>query len=155
MAKNQEACDTGVENCDKTEFLEPYLKPYHNGVAKYNKKVANYVSEGYCKGQCGDSPSTEEKQAVTDFLCKAGDDANCKKYIDDFKGSWLDDEKVLKNKRLPAYITFSDSDAYGDAIYHYACPLEGGCDDVQELWNRTSNTLMEAAATAAASPAEQ
>ena len=50
-----QACDSEVEKCDNTEFLQPYISPYHDDVVKYDKKIATYVSEGYCAGQCGDS----------------------------------------------------------------------------------------------------
>lgn len=44
---------------------------------------------------------------------------------------------------------------HGDAVYYSACPLEGGCADVSEMWNRTSGTIEEAVTAAVASPAEQ
>ena len=50
-----QACDSEVEKCDNTEFLQPYISPYHDDVVKYDKKIADYVSQGYCAGQCGDS----------------------------------------------------------------------------------------------------
>jgi sodium-dependent phosphate cotransporter len=50
-----QACDSEVEKCDKTEFIKPYVSPYYKDVADYDKKIATYVSEGYCDGQCGDT----------------------------------------------------------------------------------------------------
>ena len=50
-----QACDSEVEKCDNTEFLQPYISPYYDDVVQYDKKIATYVSEGYCAGQCGDS----------------------------------------------------------------------------------------------------
>merc|ERR1711998_73836 len=106
MDKGAEACDDEEEDCDKTEFLKPYLKPYYDGVAKYDKKVATYVSQGYCDGQCKiSSASKAEIGNITDAVCKRGEvDLKCKT-IKDFKGSWMDD-KVLKKKRMPAYVRF-------------------------------------------------
>ena len=45
-------------------------------------------------------------------------------------------------KRLPAYIQFNSSSTEDLAFaqYHYDCPLAGGCDDVQDFWNRTLET---------------
>jgi len=143
MAKGAESCDEDTEDCDKTEFIKPYLKPYYDGVAKYDKKVAKYVSQGYCDGQCQDSFSKEYLKAVTDVVCKRGDvDLKCDP-VDGHKGSWMDD-KIFKKKRMPAYVKFqADSDDLADAEYFYKCP-EGDCEDASSFWNTTSNTIMPA-----------
>ena len=87
-----QSCDEDNENCDKTEFLKPYLKPYYDGVAKYDKKVATYVSQGYCDGQCKGSFTEEYIKAVTDAVCKRGDvDLKCDS-VDGHKGSWMEDD---------------------------------------------------------------
>ena len=41
MAKSQKPCDG--DDCNKTEFLKPYISPYSKGVANYNKNVAKYA----------------------------------------------------------------------------------------------------------------
>ncbi|KAK3246955.1 hypothetical protein CYMTET_43530 [Cymbomonas tetramitiformis] len=152
MAKGEEACDEDVDDCEATEFIKPYLKPYISGVASYDKKVAKYVAEGYCDGQCGDSASSDERKAVTEYVCKKDEDdkLDCDD-VDGFKKSWLDDD-VLKKKRLPAYVRFVEP---GYAEYFYECPIVEGCDSdvglTAELWNRTSDSLTAAAAAAAAS----
>lgn len=145
MAKDAEPCDDEVESCDKTEFIKPYIAPYYDDVAKYDKKVATYVSEGYCDGQCGDSDITDEElTSMTNYMCMNSDDEKlkCSDYIDEFKGSWLKDD-MLKVKRMPAYIQFSVGEDLAHAQYHYECPLELGCNDLNspEFWNRTSNTI--------------
>jgi len=141
MAKGAEACDDEVEKCDKTEFIKPYVKPYYNDVVNYDKKIATYVSEGYCGGQCGDTGhSEEEMKALTDVLCKGeGDeDIKCKDYVEEFKNSWAKDD-LFKVKRLPAYIQFNSSSTEDLAFaqYHYNCPLAGGCNDLPDFWNNT------------------
>ena len=45
MVKDQKPCE---DVCDQAEFLKPYIDPYSKGVANYDKKVAGYVSQGYC-----------------------------------------------------------------------------------------------------------
>merc|ERR1711998_299283 len=136
MVKDVEACDEDAgDDCEKTEFLKPYLKPYYNGVAKYDKKVATYVSQGYCDGQCQDSATDEEKTALTDLVCKnANEDLKCKG-VSGHKGSWMEDGH-FKKKRLPAFITLkADAEDVADATYHYTSPLEAGCDGATFFWN--------------------
>jgi len=146
MAKGARACDEAVEKCDKTEFIKPYVSPYYNDVVKYDKKIATYVSEGYCVGQCGDGGhSAEEMKALTDVLCKGdGDeDARCQTYVEGFKNSWAKDD-LFKAKRLPAYIQFNSSsteDPNAFAQYHYNCPLAGGCDNIPDFWNSTMGAI--------------
>jgi len=141
-----------VETCDKTEFIKPYIAPYYDDVVKYDKKIATYVSEGYCDGQCGDDGHTDaEMVALTDVLCKGeGDDKiKCKDYIDVFKNSWAKDD-LFKVKRLPAYIQFNpaaDGESAPFAEYFYSCPVEGGCDSVPQFWNRTLESMHPTAVT--------
>lgn len=154
MAKGAESCDEDNENCDKTEFLKPYLKPYYDGVAKYDKKIATYVSQGYCDGQCTGSFTKEYIKAVTDAVCKRGDvDLKCDP-IDGHKGSWMEDD-LLKKKRMPAFVRFqADSDKLADAEYFYACPTDD-CSTVGDFWNTTSNTIESAVTAALASKSDQ
>jgi len=157
MAKGAEACDESVDKCDKTEFIKPYISPYYDDVVKYDKKIATYVSEGYCVGQCGDEGhSAEELKELTDVLCKGNGDEeiNCKDYVEGFKNSWADNN-LFKVKRLPAYIQFNSSSMEDPnagpmqvssrsttttafAQYHYSCPVAGGCDNIPDFWNSTS-----------------
>lgn len=141
MAKGAEACDDTVKKCDKTEFIKPYVKPYYKGVVNYDKKIATYVSEGYCDGQCGDTGhSEEEMKALTDVLCKGDSDEyiKCNDYVEEFKNSWVKDD-LFKVKRLPAYIQFNSSSTEDLAFaqYHYNCPLAAGCNDLPDFWNST------------------
>eukprot|EP00240_Pyramimonas_obovata_P003248 CAMPEP_0118924080 /NCGR_PEP_ID=MMETSP1169-20130426/2375_1 /TAXON_ID=36882 /ORGANISM="Pyramimonas obovata, Strain CCMP722" /LENGTH=661 /DNA_ID=CAMNT_0006865161 /DNA_START=117 /DNA_END=2102 /DNA_ORIENTATION=- len=144
MAKNAESCDDDTEDCAKTEFLKPYLKPYYDGVAKYDKKVATNVAQGYCDGQCQDAPSKEELKKVTELVCKRGEeDLKCKP-VEGYKGSWIEDD-IFKKKRLPAFIRFNSATAategnLADATYFYKCPEGAACDDLPMFWNRTLDT---------------
>ena len=50
MVKDKNACEG---DCEKQEFLKPYVSPYSKGIASYDKKVAKYVSQGNCDdGRC-------------------------------------------------------------------------------------------------------
>lgn len=40
--------------------------------------------------------SSAEKEALTNLVCMAGDDRNCKKNVKGYKGSWVDDNDVFK-----------------------------------------------------------
>eukprot|EP00240_Pyramimonas_obovata_P003228 CAMPEP_0118933484 /NCGR_PEP_ID=MMETSP1169-20130426/12011_1 /TAXON_ID=36882 /ORGANISM="Pyramimonas obovata, Strain CCMP722" /LENGTH=668 /DNA_ID=CAMNT_0006876245 /DNA_START=85 /DNA_END=2091 /DNA_ORIENTATION=+ len=153
MAKGATSCDEDSgDDCEKTEFLKPYLKPYYDGVAKYDKKIATYVSQGYCDGQCQDSPSKEEKKALTDLVCKKGDtDLKCDP-IEEYKGSWKDDD-IFKKKRMPAYIRFdAAAEKLADATYLFDCPLadKDACEALPAFWNRTDNVLESAVGAALA-----
>lgn len=50
MVKNQQDCD---DECEKQEFLKPFISPYSKGIAVYDKKVAKYISQNDCAdGMC-------------------------------------------------------------------------------------------------------
>ena len=101
MSKNIDACNEDDEKCEKQEFIKPYIKPYYNDIAAYDKKVASYVSQDYCKGRCNDDTTLFYRKVVTDSVCM--DDDNCRS-IEMFKSSWVDEDNILKGKRLPKYI---------------------------------------------------
>ena len=53
MVKDKRACEG---NCEKQEFLKPYVSPYSKGIASYDKKVAKYISQNNCDdGKCDKS----------------------------------------------------------------------------------------------------
>lgn len=139
VAKNIDECNTDENDCEKQEFIKPYLKPYYNDVAKYDKKVANYVSQGYCAGKCDRSEYSDEAlRSLTSMVCPTEHD--CADNIDGFRNSWLNDN-VLKSSRLPEYIRLSRSNV-SDVVaaeYLYSCPLTDGCHAAQWFWNTTTD----------------
>ena len=72
MAKDQKPCEG--DKCKKTEFLKPYISPYSKGVANYDKKVAGYISENWCAGQCGKSYSTDAMKRISAEVCTSTTD---------------------------------------------------------------------------------
>ena len=72
MAKDQKPCEG--DKCKKTEFLKPYISPYSKGVANYDKKVAGYISENWCAGQCGKSYSTDAMKLISAEVCTSTTD---------------------------------------------------------------------------------
>lgn len=157
MAKDADVCQKDVDDCEKTEFLKPFISPYIKGVASYNKKVATSVAHGYCTGQCADSASSAERQLITDYICsvdKNGGTPNCDN-IEGFKRTWIDDDLSLKVERLPAYIQFipDNNETSGLVEYHYTCPFANnmlGCTGIPSFWNSTSNSLTVEATSAIA-----
>jgi len=116
MAKNQKVCE---EDCVKTEFLSPYISPYSKGVADYDKKVANYISQGYCGGECGTSYTSTQMKALQKHIC-TNDGNDCSKIHKNFEGSWVADG-YLNKKRAPAYIT-TDANGLATAGFSYTWP---------------------------------
>uniref|UniRef100_A0A7S0X463 Uncharacterized protein n=1 Tax=Mantoniella antarctica TaxID=81844 RepID=A0A7S0X463_9CHLO len=116
MAKNQKVCE---EDCVKTEFLSPYISPYSKGVANYDKKVANYISQGYCGGECGTSYTSTQMKALQKHIC-TNDGNDCSKIHKNFEGSWVADG-YLNKKRAPAYIT-TDANGLATAGFSYTWP---------------------------------
>ena len=61
MVKDKNACEG---DCEKQEFLKPYVSPYSKGIASYDKKVAKYVSQGKCDdGRC-DKPLLKDLSLI-------------------------------------------------------------------------------------------
>ena len=131
MSKNIDACNEDDEKCEKQEFIKPYIKPYYNDIAAYDKKVASYVSQDYCKGRCNDDTTLFYRKVVTDSVCM--DDDNCRS-IEMFKSSWVDEDNILKEKRLPKYIEVVGNNNTL-ANYLYNCLV---CDNLKPLSNITS-----------------
>lgn len=138
IAKNIDACNDDVNECDKHEFLQPYLKPYYNDVAEYDKKVAKYVSQDYCDGLCKDKSSIELRTLLTTILC---DDDKCNS-IKGFKDSWLTNN-VLKAERVPKFIQHTNN----LTEYLLNCPTTYNCSDTLYFWNYTNNTVNNTVAT--------
>lgn len=138
IAKDIDACDDDIQECDKQEFLQPYIKPYYQDVAKYDKKVAKYVSQGYCDGRCSDDSSLEMRKFLTDTLC-ANNGTDCKS-INGFKESWLSDNGVLKSARMPKFIrVMNDRSVQPD--YLMRCVENALCENTTVLWNTTNNSI--------------
>lgn len=114
IAKNAKACDDFETTCDKQEFIKPYIKPYYNNVAKYDKKVAYYVSQNFCKGRCNDDENLPLQKTITNMIC-----------IPECDSSWLKDS-VLKSTRLPAYVQLKNNGSYVESYLH--CPLYTNCN---------------------------
>lgn len=127
LSKNIDACNEEEYTCDKQEFIKPYIKPYYNDIAQYDKKVASYVSQGYCEGKCNDDSVLSYRQIATNLVCK---NKHCDS-VDEFKTSWLDHENTLKKERLPKYIEFFDINNI--TTYMYNCPMFYNCTDLQYL----------------------
>lgn len=140
MAKDFKACDENNENCDKQEFIKPYIKPYYNDIAKYDKKVANYVSQGYCDGRCKDNVDVELRKNLTHTICN--NDYLIFNDCDDiksFRKSWLDSDNVLKNTRLPGFIQIINATNTTSIVeYLFDCPSALNCDNVTHYWSDTN-----------------
>jgi sodium-dependent phosphate cotransporter len=100
MVKDQKPCE---DECVKREFLKPYISPYSKGVAQYDKKVAGYVSKGYCGGECGISYTSTQMKEIAKAVCNDGK-LDCGNIHPDFEDSWIASGYLYK-KRAPAYIT--------------------------------------------------
>jgi len=127
LAKSQKPCDEDAgDNCVKQEFIKPYISPYSKGVAKYNKDVAKYVTQGYCDGQCTSSLSKDQLKSITQYVCDTNaegtgyDCGNLNKYED----SWMSGGYLYK-KRAPAYIITDGTKA---TTYALSCPVGTDCD---------------------------
>ena len=120
MAKDQKACDVD-DGCVKREFLKPYISPYSKGIAGYDKKVAGYISEGYCAGQCGKSYSSSQMKAIQAAVCADGKN-DCKNIHKNFQASWVA-PGYLNKKRAPGYIK-TDASGKATAGFAYTCPVD-------------------------------
>jgi sodium-dependent phosphate cotransporter len=117
MAKSQTACEG---DCVKSEFLKPYISPYSKGVAGYDKKVAGYISKGYCGGECGISYSSTQMKAIQNVVC-ASNGTDCSKIHADFdQAAWMAPGYLYK-KRAPGYIT-TDANGVGSAGFSFTKP---------------------------------
>ena len=145
MVKDIETCDSDEDNCNKREFLKPYVSPYAKGIAKYNKDVSKYVSQGYCMGLCDHSYSSDDLATISGWVCEQTDagDNSCGNVHSSFKASsWMSSGKLYK-KRVPAYIK---TDANGlantaDARFYYSCPATEDCDTATLAYNETTEEL--------------
>ncbi|KAK3267496.1 hypothetical protein CYMTET_23950 [Cymbomonas tetramitiformis] len=148
LQNSAQACEEDSDTaCEDQDFIKPFIKPYSSGVASYDKKIADYVAQGFCDGQCADSSSSNDKlKTATEYMCNKDEDGTYKcDGIDDFENSWLEND-VLKEKRLPGYMQFKSSNI---AEYFYACPIKD-CNVTlgyaSEFWDETSNSVNPEAA---------
>ena len=116
MAKDQKSCEG--DDCNKTEFLKPYISPYAKGVASYDKKVAKYISQNWCAGQCGKSYSTDAMKLISAEVCTSTTD--CSNVHKNYESNWVDSKGYLQKKRAPAYIVGTASGT--PAEFHYDKP---------------------------------
>ena len=127
MAKNQKACDDDDETCASQEFIKPYISPYAKGIAKYDKNVAKYVSQGYCAGMCDYSFSSDSMKEISKMVCDADANAalgnNCANVHSNYESSWAPDGYLYK-KRAPAYFTTGSlsGERAGAATFSYTLP---------------------------------
>jgi sodium-dependent phosphate cotransporter len=137
MAKSQKPCDEDAgDNCVKQEFIKPYISPYSKGVAQYDKKIAGYVSQGYCKGMCDYSLSKDQLKSVTKAVC-AGDATagyDCSN-LNGYEKSWMSSGALYK-KRAPQFIV---TDADGKGSYAQSCPAETDCDSPVNFFDDSDN----------------
>jgi sodium-dependent phosphate cotransporter len=125
MAKSQTACEG---DCVKSEFLKPYISPYSKGVAGYDKKVAGYISKGYCGGECGISYSSDQMKSIMKAVCVGGTD--CNGIHSDFdEAAWMAPGYLYK-KRAPGYITTA-ADGIGPAAFSFTKPATVNGDIVK------------------------
>ena len=125
MAKDQKPCEG--DKCKKTEFLKPYISPYSKGVANYDKKVAGYISENWCAGQCGKSYSTDAMKLISAEVCTSTTD--CSNVHKNYESNWMS-KGYLAKKRAPAYIVGTAS---GPAEFHYSKPAS--CSTSTKFFN--------------------
>ena len=134
MAKDQEPCEG--DKCNKTEFLKPYISPYSKGVASYDKKVAKYVTENWCAGQCGKSYSTDAMKLISAEVCTSTTD--CSNVHKNYKDNWMSNG-YLAQKRAPAYIVGTASGT--PAEFHYdkpdSCTSSTKFFDDEDAWTST------------------
>ena len=130
MAKDQKPCEG--DKCKKTEFLGPYISPYSKGVANYDKKVANYISQNWCAGECGKSFSTDAMKLISAEVCTSSTD--CSNVHKNYEDNWMS-KGYLTKKRAPGYIVATAS---GPAEFHYekpaACSTSTKFFDDEDAW---------------------
>ena len=134
MAKHQKSCEG--DDCHQAEFLKPYIDPYAKGVASYDKKVAKYVTENWCAGQCGKSYSTDAMKLISAEVCTSTTD--CSNVHKNYKDNWMSNG-YLAQKRAPAYIVGTASGT--PAEFHYdkpaACSTSTKFFDNEDAWTST------------------
>ena len=130
MAKDQEPCDG--DDCNKTEFLKPYISPYSKGVANYDKNVAKYISQNWCAGQCGKSYSTDAMKKISEEVCTSSTD--CSNVHKNYESNWMS-KGYLAKKRAPAYIVGTASGT--PAEFHYDKPA--ACSTSTKFFDNDTN----------------
>ena len=138
MVKDIDACDdSDGDDCSKTEFLKPYVSPYTKGIAAYDKKVADFVSQNYCNGYCSESLTSTQMKAVSGFACTSTSD--CSNFHADWEASWMDGSNLLK-KRAPLAIM---QDASGKTTSYYDLPHRCGLHDHLLLSERRRQNVLD------------
>ena len=143
IVKDIKKCDS--DNCNKREFLKPYVSPYAKGIAKYDKKVSGYVSQGFCMGQCADTDfGSDALETISEMVCEQTDAGanSCGNVHSGFDGAtWMSGGKLYK-KRVPAFIkTDADGKANtADAGFYYSCP-DDDCDDAPAIYDEDTDTV--------------
>ena len=130
MAKDQKSCEG--DDCNKTEFLKPYISPYSKGVANYDKKVAKYISQNWCAGQCGKSYSTDAMKKISEEVCTSSTD--CSNVHKNYESNWMS-KGYLAKKRAPAYIVGTASGT--PAEFHYDKPA--ACSTSTKFFDNDTN----------------
>ena len=130
MAKDQKPCEG--DDCNKTEFLKPYISPYSKGVANYDKKVAGYISQNWCAGQCGKSYSTDAMKKISEEVCTSSTD--CSNVHKNYESNWMS-KGYLAKKRAPAYIVGTASGT--PAEFHYDKPA--ACSTSTKFFDNDTN----------------
>ena len=130
MAKNQKSCEG--DDCHQAEFLKPYIDPYAKGVANYDKKVAEYVSQNWCAGQCGKSYSTDAMKLISAEVCTSTTD--CSNVHKNYEDNWMSSGYLAK-KRAPAYIVGTASGT--PAEFHYDKPA--ACSTSTKFFDNDTN----------------
>jgi sodium-dependent phosphate cotransporter len=130
MAKDQKPCEG--DKCKKTEFLKPYISPYSKGVANYDKKVAGYISQNWCAGQCGKSYSTDAMKKISEEVCTSSTD--CSNVHKNYESNWMS-KGYLAKKRAPAYIVGTASGT--PAEFHYDKPA--ACSTSTKFFDNDTN----------------
>ena len=130
MAKDQKSCEG--DDCNKTEFLKPYISPYSKGVANYDKKVAGYISQNWCAGQCGKSYSTDAMKKISEEVCTSSTD--CSNVHKNYESNWMS-KGYLAKKRAPAYIVGTASGT--PAEFHYDKPA--ACSTSTKFFDNDTN----------------
>ena len=139
MVKDIDACDdSDGEDCQKTEFLKPYVSPYTKGIAAYDKKVADFVSQNYCNGYCDEDFTSTQMAAVSAFACTSTSD--CSNFHADWEASWMDGSNLLKTRAPLAMM----KDASGKVTSYYECPSGANCASNPFFTNGVGATSMTA-----------
>ena len=150
IVKDIKKCDS--DNCNKREFLKPYVSPYAKGIAKYNKDVSKYVSQGFCMGLCDHGDFTSEQlDQISEWVCADNNgDLDCSNVHSGFDGAtWMDSGHLYK-KRIPAYIMTDSTGAANtdDAGFYYTCPAGADCDtDAVPLYDEADSGVFSAFAS--------